>query len=70
MVKGQPRSRVNGRADAAELRRQPAWLALSVSIPLSYLPQLTSVAYFPVVYLLVWVPFFCFLVRWPRWSID
>lgn len=52
----------------AALLRQPAWLALSVLLPLSYLPQVTEVEYFPWVYLAIWLPFALLFLRFPRWS--
>lgn len=52
----------------AALCRQPAWLALSATIVLSYLPQTLGVSYFPGIYLLIWVPFFALLLSSPRWS--
>ncbi len=52
----------------AALGRHRAWLALSASIQLSYLPQITDLPHLPWVFLAVWVPFF---VLWPssRWSL-
>lgn len=54
----------------AALARQPAWLALSATLPLAYLPDLTGVPLVPWVFLAVWAPFFWTLHRWPRWSTD
>jgi len=52
----------------AALCRQPAWLALAVLAPLSYLPQVTDVPLMPWVFLGVWVPFAALLVARPTWS--
>jgi alpha-1,6-mannosyltransferase len=41
----------------AALRRDMAWLVLSASILMSYLPQFAGVALWPWVYLGVWAPF-------------
>jgi hypothetical protein len=51
----------------AALARHRAWLLLSATIQLSYLPQITGVPHLPWVFLAVWVPFFVLLVR-SRWS--
>lgn len=53
----------------AALCRHRAWLALSVSIQLSYLSQTTEVPHLPWIFLLIWLPFFLLLSR-SRWSID
>ena len=53
----------------AALRRQPAWLALSGLVMLSYIPQFSSIPLQPWVFLLIWGPFFVLLWRF-RWSID
>lgn len=52
----------------AALCRQRAWLVLSATIVLSYLPQTVGVPYFPMIYLGIWVPFFVLLLRDPKWS--
>jgi hypothetical protein len=52
----------------AALVRQPAWLALSALLPLSYLPQLVDVPLWPWVYGSIWFPFLVLLVRFPRWA--
>jgi alpha-1,6-mannosyltransferase len=46
----------------AALRRDPAWLALSGLILLSYLPQFGGVALWPWVYLGIWGPFLALLL--------
>ncbi len=53
----------------AALARQPAWLLLSATLPLAYLPQFTDLSLMPWVFLGIWAPFFLALLRWPRWSI-
>ena len=59
----------------AALARQPAWLTLSMLMPLAYVPQLFGVALFPWIYSALWGPFFLLLVastwipEW-RWTID
>lgn len=53
---------------AAALARQPAFLLLSLLIPLSYLPQFAEVELMPWVFAAIWVPFFITLARFPRWS--
>lgn len=59
----------------AALARQPAWLLLSMLMPLAYVPQLFGIALFPWIYLALWGPFFGLLItttwnpQW-RWSID
>ncbi len=53
----------------ASLCRQPAWLALSGLLLLSYLPQFGSIDLVPWVYLLIWGPFFFLLWR-SSWSTD
>jgi len=53
----------------AALCRQPAWLALSVLLPLSYLPQFTTIPLFPWVFGVIWIPFGILLLRYPRWSV-
>jgi hypothetical protein len=55
---------------SAALLRQRAWIFLSLLLPLSYLPQLTSVELFPWVFAAIWIPFFAMLARFPRWSTD
>ncbi len=54
----------------AALCRQPAWLALSALLPLSYLPQITALPLMPWLFLIIWIPFFTLLWRWPRWSVG
>ncbi len=54
----------------AALARQRAWLVLSATLPLSYLPQLLGWPLFPWIWLLVWGPFFAFLAADSSWSID
>ena len=54
----------------AALCRQPAWLALSGLVMLSYLPQFRPIALVPWVYLLIWGPFFLLLLWRSRWSTD
>jgi hypothetical protein len=54
----------------AALCRQRAWLALSISIQLSYLPQLLDVPLWPWYYLAVWGPMVLVLPRSFRWSTD
>lgn len=51
----------------AALDRSRAWLVLSGSIMLSYLPQLTNVELMPWVFLAIWLPFATTLV-FDRWS--
>lgn len=51
----------------AAISRHPAWLTLSASILLSYLPQTTETVLFPWVFLAIWLPFFVLLGR-SRWS--
>lgn len=51
----------------AALDRSRAWLVLSGSIMLSYLPQHADIALMPWVYLAVWLPFMAMLV-FERWS--
>jgi Glycosyltransferase family 87 len=53
----------------AALARQPAWLLLSATLPLAYLPQFTDLPLMPWIFLGIWTPFFLALLRWPRWSI-
>ncbi len=53
----------------AALGRHRAWLALSATIQLSYLPQITDLPHLPWVFLAVWIPFFVLLVG-SRWSTD
>lgn len=52
----------------AALALHPAWLTLSATILLSYLPQGTGIELFPWIFLLVWVPFWALLLWRPRWS--
>lgn len=40
----------------AALERSVPWLLLAASLPLAYLPRFWNVAYFPWVYLMVWLP--------------
>lgn len=47
----------------AALERRTPWLALSVLLPLAYLPQFTAVPLLPWVFLAIWVPFFALLAR-------
>jgi hypothetical protein len=54
----------------AALCRQRAWLVLSVSIQLSYLPQLLDLPLWPWGYLAVWLPFLLIYSRNFKWSID
>jgi hypothetical protein len=54
----------------AALCQQPAWLALSALILLSYIPQFTEIPLMPLVFAAIWVPFFAILWRRPRWSGD
>jgi hypothetical protein len=54
----------------AALCRQRAWLALSVSIQLSYLPQLLDVPLWPWYFVAVWAPMVLMLSRSFRWSTD
>lgn len=52
----------------AALLAQPAWLLLTLLLPLSYLPQFAAVPLLPWVFLAIWLPFFLLLAwRW-RWS--
>lgn len=53
----------------AALARQPAWLLLSATLPLAYLPQFTHLSLMPWIFLGIWSPFFLALLGWPRWSI-
>ncbi len=50
----------------AALERDRAWLTLSATSALSYLPQHTEVPLMPWIYLAVWLPFFVLLLgrRW------
>lgn len=53
----------------AALARRRAWLLLSATIPLSYLPQLGVVdGLVPWVFLAIWIPFWIALWREPTWS--
>lgn len=56
----------------AALARQPAWLALSALLPLSYLASApgAEVPLLPWVYLAVWAPFVVLWALHPRWSTD
>ena len=54
----------------AALCRQRAWLTLSATIQLSYLPQLLDLPLWPGYYLAVWAPFALVLSRHFRWSTD
>lgn len=54
----------------AALCRQRAWLVLSASIQLSYLPQLLDLPAWPWYYLAVWLPFALALPRNLEWSTD
>lgn len=54
----------------AALCRQRAWLTLSATIQLSYLPQLLGSVLWPGYYLAVWTPFALALIRDSRWSTD
>ncbi len=51
----------------AALRRHPAWLALSVLLPLSYLAQPGGAPLFPWLWLAIWGPFFALLWLGPGW---
>ena len=53
----------------AALCRQPAWLALSATILVSYWPQFGGGNLMPWAYLAVWAPFFLLLLRYPRWRL-
>lgn len=52
----------------AALALHPAWLALSATVLLSYLPQGSDVELFPWIFLLIWGPFWGLLWWRPRWS--
>jgi hypothetical protein len=54
----------------AALCQQPAWLALSGLVLLSYIPQFTEMPLMPLVFAAIWVPFFAILWRRSRWSAD
>lgn len=55
----------------AALARQRAWLVLSATILISYLPELGLVhGLVPLVFLAIWVPFWVLLWRDPSWSTD
>lgn len=54
----------------AALCQHPAWLLLSAMIPLSYLSQFLAVPLFPVVFVIIWLPFLAVALWRPRWSID
>lgn len=54
----------------AAMRRSPAWLMLTALLFLSYLPQFTSVALYPWIYLAIWVPFLLVQVGTRRWSMP
>ncbi len=51
----------------AALSRNKAWLTLSATVLLCYLPQTTELTLFPWVYAAIWLPFFL-LLPWSRWS--
>ena len=53
----------------AALARQPAWLALSGLILLSYLPQFAPTPLVPWVFAAIWLPFAGLLWRHRTWSI-
>lgn len=53
----------------AALCRQPAWLALSATILVSYWPQFGGGDLMPWAYLAVWAPFFLVSLRYPRWRL-
>lgn len=50
----------------AALTRSVPWLALAALLPLCYLPQLGSVALFPWIWALIWLPFGALWLH-PRW---
>jgi hypothetical protein len=52
----------------AALGLQRAWLTLSATLLLSYLPQFTAISLFPWVYVAVWCPFIVLLARQAKWS--
>lgn len=52
----------------AALDRHPAWLTLSGTILLSYIPQHLGVELFPWIFLLIWLPFGCALILGRGWS--
>jgi len=52
----------------AALARQPAWLALTGLVLLSYLPQFGEVPLVPWVHAAIWLPFAVLLWRHPTWS--
>jgi hypothetical protein len=54
----------------AALCRQRAWLLLSGTVFLSYVPQWFPVPLVPWIYVSEWVPFFLLWWRGRRWSID
>lgn len=51
----------------AALGRHPAWLTLSGTVLLSYIPQHTGVGLFPWIFLLVWLPFGLVLILGRGW---
>jgi hypothetical protein len=52
----------------AALCAQPAWIALSGLVLLSYLAAEGAAPLWPWIYLAVWLPFFALLLWRPRWS--
>ncbi|MEM7582567.1 MAG: glycosyltransferase 87 family protein [Acidobacteriota bacterium] len=53
----------------AALARHHAWLALSASITICYLPQTLELPLFPWFYLAIWVPFFALLIS-SKWNLE
>jgi hypothetical protein len=53
----------------AALCRHKAWLLLSATVLLSYLPQTMGLPLFPWIFALIWLPF-ALLLPTSRWSID
>jgi hypothetical protein len=52
----------------AALARQPAWLALSGLILLSYVPQFSTLPLMPWIFTAIWLPFAALLWRHRAWS--
>ena len=53
----------------AALCRQPAWLALSATVLVSYWPQFGGGELVPWAYLMIWAPFLLLLLRFPAWRL-
>lgn len=54
----------------AALAVHPAWLVLSATILVSYVPQVTASELFPWIFLLIWLPFGGLLVFGRGWSVP